>query len=35
MVTLMFCKLYNIYKGNPDEQGDYIRMDCDEKNYID
>lgn len=32
MATLMFSKLYNIYEGNPDEQGDYICMDCDEKN---
>lgn len=32
MVTLMFSKLYNIYEGNRDEQGDYVRMDCDEKN---
>jgi hypothetical protein len=32
MVTLMFSKLYNMYEGNPDEQGDYVRMDCDEKN---
>ena len=22
----------NIYEGNPDEQGDYVRMDCDDKN---
>jgi hypothetical protein len=28
----MFSKLYNIYERNPDEQGDYVRMDSDEKN---
>jgi hypothetical protein len=32
MVTLMFSTMYNMYRGNPDEQGDYVRMDCDEKN---